>query len=293
MEILKNSPLSFVMNRHKAEDKAVKDNIVILPRLESYIMPLSPEHYQSLEENILRNGVADPILLWKYDHIERIGEYEHDSITAHINSEDFDFSKPAYILVDGHNRYKICQKHNIDFSYKIVDFENLDAVKAYMDDWQMSRRNLTPEQASVLRARIAQRSGYKHGGARGQNDHLENRDTIAKKLGVSEKTIQRDAEFANGLDVLPWQLKQKVLSGKTRLDKATISNLPKALAKFPDFKITDEVSAQYLYQRYRESEAPKPPVESLPKKSNIPRGKTQETDFTGLQIKTLDRKSVV
>ena len=51
------------------------------------IPPLTEEEYQGLEKNLLENGFnpAFPILVWKGQNI----------------------------IVDGHNRYSICVKHNL------------------------------------------------------------------------------------------------------------------------------------------------------------------------------------
>lgn len=262
-----------ILNELSVLDKAIKDKIVILPELKNYIAPLSAEESSQLEENILAEGVRNPILLWKNTWWNY---YQFGGTLPHGLETKSDDKRVCYFLIDGHNRYQICQKHNLDFPYKIMEFESIEAVKLYMVNEQLGRRNTTPEYQAYLRGQQKILYGLKWGGDRtasGQNVHLKSTAEIAKQHNVSEKTIQRDAEFANGLDVLPWELKQKVLSGKTRLDKATISNLPKALAKFPNFPIFDEVSVETLYQRYRESEALKP--ESLPKKSNIPQGKPQ------------------
>lgn len=45
-------------------------------------------------------------------------------------------------LIDGHNRYSICQKHGIPFETMQKDFASRDDVMLWMIDTQFSRRNL-------------------------------------------------------------------------------------------------------------------------------------------------------
>lgn len=81
--------------------------------LKGLIPPLSSDEYSTLEKSILDEGCRDKIITW------------NDTI------------------VDGHNRYEICTKHNIPYSTEDRDFESRDSVKVWMIDNQKGRRNLT------------------------------------------------------------------------------------------------------------------------------------------------------
>lgn len=61
-------------------------DLEIDPELQALIPPLSADEYEMLEESILRNGCDTPLIVW------------HS------------------VIVDGHNRYEICQRHRIPFS---------------------------------------------------------------------------------------------------------------------------------------------------------------------------------
>ena len=57
-------------------------------------------------------------------------------------------------ILDGHNRYEICQRHNLPFeTYEIDGIEDREAAINWIIDNQLGRRNLTPEQASFLRGK--------------------------------------------------------------------------------------------------------------------------------------------
>ena len=88
---------------------------------ESLIPPLSKDEFKQLEENILKEGIRDPLIVW--------------AVPAGYK-----------ILLDGHNRYKIAKKHNIDFRIKEMKFNSLDDRKeaiAWICNNQLGRRNIT------------------------------------------------------------------------------------------------------------------------------------------------------
>ncbi len=115
----------------------IKKQIFILPELEQLIPPLLTDELQQLEQNIIREGCREALLVWQ--------------TTKDIVDPDQKATHTVYVLIDGHNRYRICTKHGIDFKIHLVDFKNLYDVRQYMIDNQLGRRNLTPEQISYLR----------------------------------------------------------------------------------------------------------------------------------------------
>jgi N6-adenosine-specific RNA methylase IME4 len=92
----------------------------ILQELESLIPPLSNEEFKQLERNILEEGIREPLITWNG------------------------------ILIDGHNRYRIAQEHDINYETLEKEFENINRVKEWMIHNQFGRRNLSNYQRSVL-----------------------------------------------------------------------------------------------------------------------------------------------
>jgi N6-adenosine-specific RNA methylase IME4/ParB-like chromosome segregation protein Spo0J len=84
----------------------------ILQELESLIPPLSNEEFKQLERNILEEGIREPLITWNG------------------------------ILIDGHNRYRIAQEHDINYETLEKEFENINRVKEWMVNNQLGRRNL-------------------------------------------------------------------------------------------------------------------------------------------------------
>jgi ParB-like chromosome segregation protein Spo0J len=73
---------------------------------------LSTAEFEQLEKNILLEGVRDSLITWNG------------------------------ILIDGHNRYEIAQKHNLPFNTIEKHFENRENVICWIIDNQLGRRNL-------------------------------------------------------------------------------------------------------------------------------------------------------
>ena len=81
--------------------------------LKALIPPLTDKEYQTLEQNIINEGCRDALIVWND------------------------------VIVDGHNRFEICQKHGIQYNVQDYEFDSLDDVKVWMIDNQDGRRNLT------------------------------------------------------------------------------------------------------------------------------------------------------
>jgi ParB-like chromosome segregation protein Spo0J len=186
-----------------AIETSVRERIVIREELRTLIQELKPEEFSQLEDNILKEGVRDPLILWP------VGE--------------------TFILVDGHNRYSICQKHKLEFPFKEIAFKNEDEVKVWMIKNQLGRRNLTPEQLSYYRG-----SHYLREINEAAKGHGVPREDKAKKVAliheVDAKTIKRDAQFKKGVDIIGQvkpELKEKILKGKSGIARKEIQSIGK------------------------------------------------------------------
>ena len=99
-------------------------HIAINEELQAYIDPLSPDEYAALERSILAEGCRDALVLW--------GE----------------------VLVDGHNRYRICQQHGVAFqTVQNTRFTSLQDVHLWMIEQHLGRRSVSDYQRGVLALR--------------------------------------------------------------------------------------------------------------------------------------------
>jgi hypothetical protein len=167
-----------------------------------------------LAQNILKHGVKDPLTIW-----------ETTATTAGLQGD----TAPLYVLVDGHNRYRIIQEHHLDFRINLVRFDTIADVKDYMIDYQLGRRNLTPEQTSYLRGlRYLQQKSLRGTNLNTDSPPVNVADVLASEYGVSSRTIRRDGAFAAGLDKLSPDLRNTVLTGQQKLSKTALSELANA-----------------------------------------------------------------
>ncbi|OIN55595.1 hypothetical protein [Arsenicibacter rosenii] len=200
------------------QQESIKEQITVIPELEALIPPLTTEEYQQLEANIIREGCREPLLIW------------HTSQTVlDDNAQD----TPLYVLIDGHNRYGICKRNGLDFKLALREFTDKEAVRTFMIDNQLGRRNLTPEQMAYLRGQkylsLKRNPGRpnQEAGAFPDTETLKMRteEVLAAQFNVSPKTIRLDAQYAKGLDRLADPLKKEVLARKVKVRKSDLMTL--------------------------------------------------------------------
>ena len=206
-----SSLLGGALASKQANESTVRDRIIIREEFRDLIPQLKPEELEQLEENILQEGIRDPLIIWP------VGD--------------------QFVLVDGHNRFSICQKHKLEFPFKKVDFKDEQEATEWMVKNQLGRRNLSLEQQSYLRG--LRYNQEKSQGKRSDltfghfDQKLASESTavsLAKEYSVSPKTIVRDAEFAKGVETIGKkdpELKKKILKGESKISKGKIQSLAK------------------------------------------------------------------
>jgi transcriptional regulator with XRE-family HTH domain len=86
----------------------------IHPELRDYIRRESEEEKAMLEQSLLFEGCRDPLVVWKEENV----------------------------LVDGHHRFEICERHGMPYTVKYQSFAGVEEAKAWMRKNQLARRNL-------------------------------------------------------------------------------------------------------------------------------------------------------
>jgi hypothetical protein len=152
-------------------------NIKISEELRSFVDPLTAIEYAALERSLLAEGCRDALVLW--------GE----------------------ILVDGHNRYAICQKHGIEFrTVQNNSFSSIEDVMLWMIDNHLARRSVSDFQRGLFALRkkeifatrrMAQRPAEDEAPAEdadakdAEPPPWSTRDEVAKAARVSNNTISQ------------------------------------------------------------------------------------------------------
>lgn len=128
--------------------------MLINPTFQELIPALSSEEFAQLETNILKNGIREPLVVLYDGEPVDCGDC-HDSVAFTYNNEEagdprlYDCDSCGYtypdfpMLVDGHNRYEIAQKHGLEYELEPIEFEDEDAACVWIIDNQLGRRNLS------------------------------------------------------------------------------------------------------------------------------------------------------
>lgn len=165
--------------------------ITINDDLRAYIDPLKPDEYAALERSLLAEGCRDSLVLW------------------------------GDLLVDGHNRYGICQKHGIPFNtVQNTTFRSMDDVHLWMIDNHLGRRSVSDFQRGVLAlrkkeivsARLAQAKIKKPAADEGaMGDDSESATAAASQAAVESEP--------------PWT--RDVVARAARVSSATLNQIEK------------------------------------------------------------------
>lgn len=209
-------------------EEEIKGSIIILDELKELIPPLLSDEIQQLEKNILEFGVKDPLTVW---------ETTEDVIVPN------GAKNPVFVLIDGHNRFKIITEHSLDYRINLMSFPSLNSVKEYMIDYQLGRRNLTPEQSSFLRGKRYLQEKQERGGYKADKKSIDVSEELAKAYGVSNRTIKRDGEYAAGLEKIAAPLRSNILSGNQKVPKSVIKDIGKN-TNITEVKSLDELPAE-------------------------------------------------
>lgn len=148
--------------RQSSAEAHLQYELKIDKELESLCPALSADELRLLEESIAADGCRDEIVLWA----------NHDKT-----------------VIDGHNRYRICEKLKKPYKTLSLAFDSRDEVKLWMLRNQMGRRNLTDGQRAMMAARIATIGNGKHKQA-AQICAAPTQAEAAKEAGVSRRTVQ-------------------------------------------------------------------------------------------------------
>ena len=175
--------------------------IQVKEEFKNLIPALSAEEYAQLEANILEEGIREPIITWNG------------------------------FIIDGHNRYSIAQRFDVEYRTTSKHFANKESVKEWMILNQFGRRNLSNYQRSVLaleleevfskKAKEKQLSSLKKGTSVPQisakREPIETRKELSKVASVSHDTISKVKKIQAKA---PEEVKAKLATGEVSINAA-------------------------------------------------------------------------
>lgn len=244
--------------------------MTINPELRDLIPPLSRDELAALEASLKEHGCITPIVVWhvKPDACDcewvddcngtefrleayRLTESDVTSTEWHCTTCGNANTQADEVIIDGHNRFAICERLGIGCFTHRMYFDSIEAVKIWMIRNQFARRNLQPMQRTELALKLepliaaqAKANQSAAGGAllmkssKALSEPKHTRADLAEAAGVSEDTIRKAKVIIEKADE---QTKSDLRAGKTKINTVykQIKEKEKADAKPIDGKPND------------------------------------------------------
>ena len=168
---------------------------VILPEMAELLPPLSAEQLDALEADLIKNGCYAPIIV----------------------NEDM-------VIIDGHNRQALCEKHGLPYTMAVFSFEDLLEAKQWALDTQKGRRNLEKWELGKIALKLKPEIEAKARANQGtrtdlsatlpeSSDAVDTRKELAEAVGLGERTMGKVMQIdENAPDAIKEALDKKELS---------------------------------------------------------------------------------
>jgi hypothetical protein len=235
-----------------------------------FTLPLTSEEYEQLEANIKIIGCREPLIVWNKT------------------------------IIDGHNRYEICNRLKIPFSIKYVVLHSREQVLAWICTNQLKRKNIGIETRryligkkynleKILGAHMVagtdhyvrrELKPYKYFGSKFDDSVCKTKERFGKEFCVSTATVARYGDFAQAVDniteIEPAFL-LAVLSGQLKITHNQVVELSELLPEE-----IHRISTELLTKRFNASTPKKMLKTSIPKKIS------ENVEYS-FQVKTLPK----
>ena len=178
------------------------------PEFRKLIAPLTPEERRQLELNLVAEGCRDALVVWNE------------------------------ILLDGHNRFEICTRRRIPYRTCAVDLPSRESALLWIEENQVGRRNLSPDQRAAIafrilkrRVAISKKERARKGGLAGGSGRTKlslvasvstkqtstrQREIAVAEFGVSSRQIRSVSEIAK----CSMPLLEQIVAGTLTIKKA-------------------------------------------------------------------------
>ena len=182
-------------------------DLTVDPEFRDLIPPLNEEELKLLEASLVADGCESPLIVWNG------------------------------VIVDGHNRYAICRKHEIPFAIQEKNFSSRDDAMLWMLRNQLGRRNLNNYQrvelvlkfeplvknAAEQRMMAGKAANPVPTLAQGQTKG-RTRDHLSEAAGVSHGTFAKAKKLVQSADE---ETKRELRAGKVTVNRAYTELLEK------------------------------------------------------------------
>lgn len=206
-------------------------NLIINQKFKTLLPPLSAEEFNQLEENIRQNGCETALMIWRNQ------------------------------IIDGHNRYEICQRHDIPFATidRSFDFETEDDVLEWILTNQIGRRNLHPNLRTIYFANLYALRGKRVGAPEGSRNAAKiNAVTVTALISDEENNAVKNNWATNTQLNLDEEIDTAKINGATVAplisdeESATILDFPPKEEVFENSELSYEYDEDYKPKRTSE-----------------------------------------
>ena len=237
------------------------------------IRPLSRGEHPQLEANLVNDGCRDPIIAWNGT------------------------------IVDGHNRYEICNRLHIPYAVRDIEFDSREEAIVWICNNQLGRRNITEETRKYLIGRQYEaekvigfhrnRDGHNQWSATSDTEseessaERERRESgrrtagrLGKKYHISSGAVQKYAKYSAALDAVgdkAPELVPQILSGNYKISHdnlVTLSMMDAEDVRALSQKVGRGNSAFVRYSESRKDFSDEPAGKPGPKPAELPAIKT-------------------
>lgn len=230
-------------------------SIKIDPQFKALIPPLTEEQELQLEDNLIKDGCRDALVIWRN------------------------------LVIDGHHRLKLCKKNGLDFNLYFMDFEDRREVHDWIIRNQLGKHNLSQEAIDDLRGQLYNsRKSYRGSSnsnryvnkktmevikekdpnlqngvsprfedesteenlEKGLSTRFEEKENVAQELadefGINEKTVREHGKFSDSLNAICYNFGQE---WRSRLVNSKLNKKQtRELGKYADNEeFRDEIEA--------------------------------------------------
>ena len=191
----------------------------VLPEMAELLPPLTGEQLATLEADLLKNGCYSPIIV----------------------NEDI-------VIIDGHNRQGLCEKHGLPYQMAVFSFESLLEAKQWALDTQKGRRNLDKWELGKIALRLKPDIEARAKANQGTRSDLsatlpesstpvDTRKELADAVGLGERTMGKVMQIDENA---PAAVKEALDSGDLSINQGY--NITRQVQELPEEQ-RDEAAA--------------------------------------------------
>ncbi len=192
---------------------------VVLPEMAELLPPLTGEQLAALETDLLKNGCYSPVIV----------------------NEDM-------VIIDGHNRQSLCEKHGIPYKMAVFSFEDLLEAKRWAIENQRGRRNLEKWELGKIALKLKpdiEAKARANQGARSdllttlsEGSSINTRKELANTVGIGEVTMGKVMQID---EHAPTSVKEALDNGELSVNQGY--NITKQVQALPEGQ-REEAAAQ-------------------------------------------------